>query len=159
MQAAFGERLGYDEDPYLVRWYFATPLFSIRLHHWRDSDDHRHPHDHNWKFAVFVLKGSYDDRTPVYDGAVRVGWKREHLKAGSFRVRQTHHRHYVDVKDECWSLVVTGPDVRKFGFWIDRYRWMKANKYFFEYGHHAPRRRNESRKTRKVAEGVSVRGH
>ena len=161
MQCAFGEGLGYSEDPYLVRWLAAFPkLFSIRLHHWRDSDDHRHAHDHDWKFATIVLWGSYTDCTPIYgDDGLLVGWNKETLRAGSIRFRSEHHRHYVDVPKGAWTLIVTGPKVRKFGFWITRDKWIKANKYFFKYGHHAPRGKDGSRRTEKIAEGLSVRGH
>jgi hypothetical protein len=102
-------------------------VFSLRLHHWHSSDDDRNFHDHPYSFYTVVLKGSYTD---VSDNG-------EHLMLpGRVTYRPAEYRHYVKVPDGgCWTLLLTGPVVRKWGFWV-RGKFRKANKYFLMYGHH-----------------------
>jgi hypothetical protein len=121
------EELGLPECPYVIRWRLQLPWGSVRLHHWLGPDDGRAFHDHPWWFVTLVLRGGYTDRSPA--GA-------EHLRAGSVRYRAALYRHTV-IPDPggAWTLLVTGPQVRAWGFWV-RDRFVKANKWFFRYGHH-----------------------
>ena len=121
------ERLGLPTCPYVVRWRIETPWFSVRLHHWLAPDDNRAKHDHPWNFITFVLRGGYMDASP--DGI-------EHLKAPAIRYRSAEHQHTV-FPDEggAWTIIVTGPKVRPWGFWVNG-KFRKANKYFLSYGHH-----------------------
>lgn len=123
-----GENLGREDCPYMKRWVLNLGLFSIRLHHWYRSDDDRHMHDHPWSFLGLVLKGSYDDITS--NGSVT-------LKAGKLFYRKAKHLHYVKVPKgrDCWTLLLTGPVIRKWGFQVGD-KWRKANKYFFIFGKH-----------------------
>jgi hypothetical protein len=121
------EKLGLPECPYVIRWRVETPWFSIRLHRWLGPDDDRHFHDHPWSFVTLVLRGGYTDKNP--DGG-------EHLAAGQVRLRHAEHRHTV-VPDPggAWTIILTGPKVRTWGFWVDG-KFRKARKYFGRYGHH-----------------------
>jgi len=150
-------KLGNATCPYLIRWVFSTPFGSIRLHHWIASDDKRATHDHGWWFWTLVLSGGYTD---VSDEG------HERMTRGRLRFRPAEHQHTVEVdKGGCWTLVLTGPEFRFWGFWV-RYnhepantgpsprckhcglnegywktfvckrRFKKANKYFIEHGHH-----------------------
>lgn len=122
-----GERLGRPECPYLRRWVLALGLFSVRVHHFYRSDDARNHHDHPWWFVTLVLKGGYTD---VSEGRL------DHLRPGSMRFRPALHRHTVQTDPGgVWTLVLTGPNRRTWGFWV-KGRFRKANKYFFEHGHH-----------------------
>jgi hypothetical protein len=122
------ENLGLDECPYLIRWKVETPVGSIRLHHWLGSDDKRAHHDHPWSFTTLVLRGGYTDSSPEGD---------EHLKAPAIRHRKATHRHTV-ITDPggAWTLLITGPKVRAWGFYVGGKRFVKANKYFLTHGHH-----------------------
>jgi hypothetical protein len=127
-----GERLGRPECPYLVRWALCHDrVGSVRVHHWLHGDDPRAHHDHAWWFLTVVLRGSYIDRTAHGD---------EVLRAGAVRVRGPLHRHTVVVPAVgCWTLLLTGPVVRRWGFWVARPRglkFLKQNKYFWRHGHH-----------------------
>lgn len=114
-------------DVYVRRWYIETPWGSIRLHHWLHSDDDRAFHDHTWRFTTLILRGGYTDVSP--NG-------RERMTAGKIARRQPLHKHTVVVdKGGCWSLLITGPKVRGWGFWMGQ-KWKKANKYFLEEGKH-----------------------
>jgi hypothetical protein len=121
------ERLGLESCPYVIRWRFETPWGSIRLHHWLAPDDDRAKHDHPWSFVTFVLKGGYTDASPSGD---------EHLKAPAIRYRDAEHQHTV-FPDEggAWTVIITGPKIRKWGFWVNG-KFVKMNKYFLTYGHH-----------------------
>lgn len=121
------ERLGLDECPYLVRWRLEVPFGSVRVHHWFAPDDDRAFHDHPWWFLTIVVHGGYTDRSP--DGE-------DHLHAGSVRFRPALHRHTV-VPDPggAWTVIVTGPSLRAWGFWLGG-KFYKANKWFLQFGHH-----------------------
>jgi hypothetical protein len=123
----FGERLGLPTCPYVVRWRVETPWGSVRVHHWLAPDDDRAPHDHPWGFRTFVLKGGYVDRSPDGD---------EYLRAPATRYRPATHQHTVfPDPGGCWTIIVTGPKVRNWGFWV-KGKFVKMNKYFLTYGHH-----------------------
>ena len=120
------QELGIKDDPYLVRWVLNLGFCSFRLHHWLDSDDLRHKHDHAWWFITWVIKGWYND---IGDDETDV------MYTGKIRFRSANHRHCVEVKEPTWTLLLTGPEKRKWGFWVNG-KFKKANKYFFEEGHH-----------------------
>lgn len=121
------EELGSRDCPYLIRWVFQTRWFSVRLHHWISSDDQRHYHDHPFWFLVLVLRGSYTDRSPAGD---------DRMTAGRVRFRPAEHKHTALVdRGGCWTLLLCGPEIREWGFWVNG-RFRKRNKYFFEHGHH-----------------------
>jgi hypothetical protein len=113
--------------PYVIRWRLETPWGSARLHHWLAPDDDRARHDHPWGFRTFVLWGGYTDSSPDGD---------EHLKAPATRYRPATHQHTVfPDPGGCWTIIVTGPKVRNWGFWV-KGKFVKMNKYFLTYGHH-----------------------
>lgn len=127
------EHLGLPECPYVYRWRFEVRgLGSLRVHHWIGSDDDRAFHDHPWWFLTLVVRGGYTDHSP--DGA-------DHLRAGSIRYRPALHRHTV-VPDPggAWTVLITGPRVRTWGFWIrvsdTKVKFYKARRWFESKGHH-----------------------
>ena len=64
-QIRWAEKLGYENDPYLIRWTFIIFGYSMRIHHWIKSDDRRFFHDHSSDLLSIVLKGKYDNVVPV----------------------------------------------------------------------------------------------
>jgi len=123
----FREKLGLPECPYVIRWRIETPAGSLRLHHWLAPDDDRALHDHPWSFLIFVVRGGYRDVSPVRD---------DYLLAPAVRFRRSSHRHsVVPFPGGAWTVMVTGPVVRRWGFWPDG-KFVRANKYFLSHGHH-----------------------
>ena len=123
------QKIGPADCYYLTRWVFTFYFFSIRIHHWLHSDDLRYHHDHPWYFLTFIIKGGYTDISPDGDDVV---------SAGSVRLRSPYHKHSVKVNDGgCWSVMLTGPEIRTWGFWVNG-KFRKRNKYFYEHGHHNP---------------------
>jgi hypothetical protein len=124
-RARWREEFPCQSGVYLRRWYFETPLFSIRLHHWLHSDDVRHLHDHTWGFVTFVLRGGYRDLTAS-------GY--EEMPAGKFAYRPANHRHAVVVNSGgCWTVLLTGPRTRMWGFWVGE-KFVKSTRYFRRFG-------------------------
>lgn len=125
------ERLGLPECVYLTRWVLQFKRFSIRLHYWTGSDDQEYYHDHAWWFRTFVLWGGYLDISPGPDGQPVT----DTLTFGSTRYREAEYKHKVKIIKPTVTLMITGPDERKFGFWINE-KFVVARRYFFQYGHH-----------------------
>lgn len=128
------EPLGLPAQPYARRWVFDLSAFSIRLHHWYSSDNHRAHHDHSWWFATLVLAGRYLDHTSAGT---------EVMRPGTLRLHSADHRHWVEILRgrRCWTLLLTGPYVRPFGFLVRHNgstKRLRQNKYFFTYWHHMP---------------------
>ncbi len=142
----WGQDLVDPAQPYLTRWVLDFGRFSIRLHHWHASDDLRAPHDHAWNFISILLAGSMLDRTPGssggYTGEPPTDTPRRWLRLDRFKAE---HRHSVVVGPKgAWTLLLTGPIRREWGFWVPRLggklqglvRFRHRNKYFHTFGHH-----------------------
>lgn len=124
---AWGQQIGLKECPYMKRWVADFGAFAIRLHRWESSDDHRAWHDHAWWFVTCVLKGSYTDVSM---------WGEDTLTPGTIRFRRADHQHTVKVlKPGTWTLLITGPVERRWGFWVNGKLW-KRDRYFAVNGHH-----------------------
>lgn len=157
----WGERLGRPECPYMRRWAVVAGLFSIRVHHFYRSDDERAFHDHPWWFVTLVVKGGYtdvsgdtislcsrcfpneppDQNCYICHGERHYIERLDHLRLGSIRFRRAKHQHTVRTDPGgAWTVLVTGPNIRTWGFWErlpnGTTRFRKANKWFFTHGHH-----------------------
>lgn len=107
--------IGGDEDPYLLRWYVIprNRIFNIYLHYFARSDDDRALHDHPWWNLSILLEGTYTEHT-IDQGGVNVRTVR---KAGDLKFRGAKHAHRIELTDgPCWTLFVTGPKFREWGF-------------------------------------------
>ena len=122
--------IGGHERPYLLRWFVIprNPLFNVYLHEFRRSDDDRALHDHPWLFnASWLLGGGYVEHT-IKAGGIMVRAQRQ---AGDWKLRfgpAPHRLELLTVADyvrtqpdnvaelRCWTLFITGPRVRQWGF-------------------------------------------
>ena len=126
MKLVLGQELGHKECPYIRRWYLDLGFCSIRIHQWFHSDDARFFHDHPWWYISLVLKGSYQDISPI-------GTKTR--LPGSLAFYPATHQHTVSItKSPCWTILLTGPEKRDWGFWV-KGKFKKRNRYFYDYGH------------------------
>lgn len=111
--------IGGEDDPYLRRWYVIprNRWFNIYLHNIVRSDDDRALHDHPWINCSIILKGRYFEMRPTKGATTSVIERR----TGSvvFRRPTSSHRLIVD-QDGAWTLFVTGPRVREWGFWCPK---------------------------------------
>jgi hypothetical protein len=106
--------VGGADSPYLKRWYVIprNPVFNVYLHQFLRDDDDRALHDHPSDNVSILLVGSY----------------REHLESGSRvkcagdvirRTATMPHRIQLITKT-CWTLFITGPRKRVWGFHCPR---------------------------------------
>jgi len=121
------------EDPYLRRWWIIprNRFFNIYLHHFCKSDEDRALHDHPWWSIGILLKGFYIEHRPVdQERWIKEGDRRTETKVfepfiPKFRSSNYIHRIQLfrDVTTHkevpVWTIFITGPKVRDWGFWCD----------------------------------------
>ena len=103
------------QDNYLLRWYIIphNRWFNIYLHNIRHSDDDHALHDHPWHNVSIILKGGYIEQS--WNG------EKEHTR-GAVIFRKATRRHRLIIPDggETWTLFITGPKIREWGFWCPK---------------------------------------
>jgi len=126
VKMVWGQKLGQKDCPYIQRWVLDLGFCSFRLHRWLGSDDPRHFHDHPWWYISLVLFGSYNDVSP----------KGAHVrKPGTIAFYRATHQHTVKLTSKtCFTILLTGPEKRVWGFWV-KGKFKKRNRYFYDYGH------------------------
>lgn len=119
---------------YLHRWWVIprNPFFNVYLHRFMHSDDDRALHDHPWFSLSFGLTGLYTEVLPVKQSQA-AGWdympqglRRVIRVPGRFVWRSPWMRHRLEVSPllgEAWTLFITGPVVREWGFHC-RHGWV-----------------------------------
>lgn len=108
--------IGSKADPYVYRWWVLprNSKINVYLHKFLRDDEDRALHDHPWWFISIILWGGYWEVTP--DGIRRRRWL-------SVAFRRADHQHRVVLHPgmerlkPCWTLVITGPRTREWGFW------------------------------------------
>lgn len=112
--------IGGAEDPYLRRWWVIprNRWFNVYLHHFMRSDDDRALHDHPWWNVSVLLEGEYREHTP--EGVFL-------RRPGAFYARRAVAAHRVELLEgedgrlvPVWTLFITGPRVREWGFLCPR---------------------------------------
>lgn len=159
-QIRWAEKLGYKDNPYLVRWTFIVFGYSMRIHHWIKSDDRRHFHDHSSDLLSIVLKGEYDNVVPkcpnqdpdwnfntLYperryaDNTVRHhvegifnSWANFLNMRDSIWFSKAEQQHYLDIpKGGAWTLMFEGRPRIKWGFFVNGHKW-RPLRYFSKFG-------------------------
>ena len=136
--------IGGRDRPYMLRWWITPwsgghqrepaqrtrwqrigmvlPLPHVYLHWILRSDDDRALHDHPWPNASLVLAGSYIEHTIAAGGI-----HRRTLRSGGdlvFRRARAAHRLEITPGEACWSLFLTGPKLRTWGFHCPERGWV-----------------------------------
>lgn len=135
--------IGGTESPYLCRWFVIhrNPIFNVYLHQFLRSDDDRALHDHPWLFnASLLLAGEYIEHT-ILAGGIEVRTSR---RAGDWKLRLGPAPHRVELQTiadfvrsqpdnlvpiPCWTLFITGPKVRTWGFHCPRAGWIPWQRF------------------------------
>lgn len=103
-------------NPYLVRWWVIprNRVFNVYLHRVLRSDDDRALHDHPWANLSVLLLGQYVEHTIDAGGIHR----RVTRTAGDLKLRSAKAAHRLEIIPgvECWTLFITGPRIRQWGF-------------------------------------------
>jgi hypothetical protein len=105
------------ERGYLFRWHVIprNRFANVYLHHIGADDDDRALHDHPWWNVSVILEGSYWEHLP---GGIVI-----QRGAGSVVKRRATALHRIELCEGCravWSLFLTGPTVRTWGFQCPR---------------------------------------
>lgn len=130
--------------PQLLRWWLIprNRFLNVYLHKIIRNDEERALHDHPWKSVSFLLRGRLGEVRHRYLALLRsYGFHPEALKdhgelrsyemkkfRPKFRTADYAHRLFLpDPSKPAWTLFITGPKIRKWGFhcpkgWI---RWEK----------------------------------
>lgn len=128
--------IGGHERPYLRRWFLIprNPVFNIYLHQFCRDDDDRALHDHPWVNCSLLLSGEYWEavfRAPPHHGGPLPAIDLKLRRPGRPVIRRAAMAHRVILKRDangnpiqCWSLFLTGPRLRSWGFWCPAGRWI-----------------------------------
>ena len=107
---------------YLERWYIIprNKWFNIYLHRFLKSDGDRELHDHPWWSLSFLIKGHLFEECKDYIRVIHKWYP--YLRSAKHR-----HRLYL-MSGEAWTVFITGPEVREWGFWTDD-GWVQWQKF------------------------------
>jgi hypothetical protein len=87
-----------------------TPFFTIYLHRLIAPNAHPECHDHPWTFLAILLKGGY------WEFNDKFGWIRRYPGEILYRPAEFSHNVLTPLDVVSWSLVITGPKRREWGF-------------------------------------------
>jgi hypothetical protein len=121
-----------DGRPIFNRWHLVprNTLVNVYLHEFVASDSDPEMHDHPYANVSYILEGRYIEERM---GRRRSAAKRRYWvpkKTGDLLLRwpSTPHRILMRPDETCWSLFVTGPRVRQWGFHCTS-GWVPWKKY------------------------------
>lgn len=108
--------------PYLRRWWIIprNRFFNIYLHHFLRSDDDRALHDHPWINCSILLSGSYREHMPGDIIKLRKPWRPWLPWRLPMRWPSSAHRVELIDGNSVWTLFITGPKIRTWGFHCQR---------------------------------------
>jgi quercetin dioxygenase-like cupin family protein len=102
--------VGPKDDPYMLRW-FITPRGNnggIYLHYFMHDDEKRAFHDHPWDSVSILLSGRLRELRPNQEPAI--------IRPGDVVTRNAPHPHRLEVIERGFTLFITGPRIREWGF-------------------------------------------
>lgn len=102
-----------------IAWVLQYFGIAVRVHKILRRDDDRTFHNHTWNFVSVILKNGYIEKTPVYDSNdFYTGINEQSYPKGSVIFRKDSDFHMLKLIDKkpTWTLFITGPDKRKWGF-------------------------------------------
>ena len=111
--------VGQPDDIYLRRWWVIphNRWFNVYLHNFLRSDDDRALHDHPWVNISLILAGAYFEHLPDGTVKLRQAWRPWAPWRLVFRgARAAHRVELIQGGDPVWTLFITGPKVREWGF-------------------------------------------
>lgn len=126
--------VGGQDNPYLLRWWLIprNPVLNVYLHRFLRDDDDSALHDHPWAWCSVLLNGSYIEHTIEAGGIHR----RQLREAPSIKVSGPRRAHRVELlrpagftlnapdRLACWTLFITGPRMREWGFHCPERGWV-----------------------------------
>ena len=118
--------IGGSDNPYMLRWYIIprNRILNVYLHYINRSDDDRAPHDHPWPSLSLMLYGTLIEHVRTPSGVLEC----RAITAGSLVYRSAKFAHRLEVPRgrAAWTLFVTGPKIRSWGFYLcGGQRWIE----------------------------------
>jgi hypothetical protein len=132
-----------------IAWVLQSLGIAVRVHKILRSDIGRDFHNHPWNFVSVILMSNYYEVTPNYDkNNFYVGELETYCPQGSILFRNDSQMHRLKLADKTvvgnchtqflpvWTLFITGPKKRKWGFlthpsniisYKDYFKTFKAN--------------------------------
>lgn len=113
-----------DEDngrEFLRRYRIVqTPWVSVFVHRMQVPDPGSDLHDHPWAFGSLILAGGYDEVTASIRDA-KHGQKIRRRARWTWALTRIDECHTIVslARSPTWTLVVTGPTRRRWGFYVD----------------------------------------
>lgn len=118
------ERVVIEGKVHLYRWVlFRCRWFQVVVHNFV-SDDPPDMHDHAWWNVSIVLLGALREATLGPGGQ----WVYRELRAGAVVARRACALHRLQVLRPAWTLFVTGPVRREWGYDVDG-KWVPWTQY------------------------------
>lgn len=129
--------VGDPAAPYMLRWWLIprNRFFNIYLHKFLNDDDDRAKHDHPWASLSILLYGQIREIVEVSCTLLAGALTEETrlYRPGSVVYRSPYHTHRIELPDgkPAWTIFITGPKTRDWGFWCTRPRkWI----YWRDFG-------------------------
>lgn len=122
------------DDPYLRRWWIIprNGLFNIYLHHMLKDDDDRAPHDHPYWSLSLCLFGHIREKELI--DRDKGDYRINEINAGDWRWRSATMSHILQLpKGEAWTLFITGPRIRDWGFHCKK-KWISQELFHRQGG-------------------------
>lgn len=116
---------------YMRRWVLRTPWFTVRLHRILRADADEALHDHPWDFISFIFRGGYVEEVPFGPRPGGLVFRRREVPyyRGMINAKKATDLHRIShVQPGTLTLVVTGPEKRKWGF-MSKYGWVYWREY------------------------------
>ncbi len=131
----FKREIWIEDKLYLIRYYLISKnkYFNIYLHHILTDDFQEYYHDHPFKSLSIVLYPGYIEERPDMNTSYDFGYKvikQYYWKPGAFIYHPALEMHCINLyKDKpSWSLFITGPIFRQWGFNNGR-GWIAEDEY------------------------------
>ncbi len=137
--------VGEADRPYLYRWWLIprNRWLNVYLHQFLRDDDDRALHDHPWAWCSILIHGGYTEHTIDAGGIHR----RKARRALSVKVSGPRRAHRIELfplwreqddwdaacdvhqknpegRATCWTIFITGPRVREWGFHCPERGWV-----------------------------------
>lgn len=126
---------------YIDRWHLIprNDRFNIYLHKYYGGDRGRAPHDHPWWNCSVVLRGGFIEHTYMHSDAGHFDEVILVRRVGDVVKRRATDIHRIVLPNrfigKTWTLFITGPKTRKWGFWEDDGdTWVEWEEYEAKHG-------------------------
>ena len=131
------------DDIYMERYWLVKPDAKggngVRIHHTMRSDSDRALHDHPWASTSVILKGGFWEIMPKDQAQATSLDETEFVRLwrspGQAIHRAATDRHRLELPEgqSCWTMFITGPWEKDWGFYDTKLGWIYWRDYLNDY--------------------------